>query len=75
MECPAKVFDAFIHQVVRNVVNVDSQKWEPYEKWRVINRYLEKGLLHLTSGPDGQLLGVADMEEEVDEPASEAVGA
>jgi len=71
------VFDAFMQQVVSNIVNVDRQKWEPYEKWRIINYYLKKGLLRLTSGEAGQLLEIVlDEEPEVaHEPASEAVGA
>lgn len=74
---PANVFDAFISEVVGRIKNVDRQKWELHEKWRIINYCLERGALQLTTGDDGQLLGYVPEDEAVvaDETASEAVGA
>ena len=78
---PANIFDAFISQVVENIKNVDRQKWDLHERWRIINYCLSNGVLHLTSGEAGQLLEyVPDDEPEVEgdkssETASEAIGA
>ena len=76
-ECPASVFDAWISEVVGRIKNVDRQKWELYEKWRIINKCLEAEVLQVTTGEHGQLLDyVPEDEAEVeDKPASEAVGA
>ena len=74
---PANVFDAFILQVVERIKNVDRQKWELHERWRIINFCLKGGVLQLTTGPDSQLLEVvSDEEPEVaNEVHSEAVRA
>lgn len=63
--------------MVESIKNVDRQKWELHEKWRIINYCLKGGVLQLTTGETGQLLEVVPDEEpeEAHEPASEAVGA
>ena len=67
---PANVFDEFISQVVGSIKNVDRQRWELHEKWRIINYCLGHGVLHLTSGEDGQLLEFV-AEDEAEEAEAE----
>lgn len=73
-ESPANVFDAFISEVVGRIKNVDRQKWELYEKWRIINYCLEREALQITSGEDGkQLLGYILEDEPVVESTEKEV--
>ena len=55
------MFDAFIAEVVEEIVNVDRTTWDIFDRWNVINACLEADVLLLTELPDGSLLlGIAE---------------
>jgi hypothetical protein len=54
-DAPPEVFDAFIAQVVEEIVHVDRAAWEIFDRWHIINACLEADVLILTELPDGHL--------------------
>jgi hypothetical protein len=71
-DAPVEVFDAFIAEVVEEIVNVDRTIWDIFDRWNIINACLEADVLLLTELPDGSLL--LDIPEEVSASPSEIAG-
>jgi hypothetical protein len=72
-ECPANIFDTWISEVVGRIKNVDRQKWELFEKWRIINKCLEHGVLQVTTGEDDtRLLGYVPVVESAEKEVEQA---
>ena len=52
-DAPPDIFDQWIRQFVDKIVNVDTDKWNVFQRWNIINAVLNNGLLvivHLQSG-------------------------
>jgi hypothetical protein len=63
-DAPPEVFDAFIAQVVEEIVHVDRAAWEIFDRWHIINACLEADVLILMELLDGRLtLALPDEEE------------
>ncbi len=69
-DAPPEVFDAFIAQVVEEIVNVDRSEWEIFERWHIINACLEADVLILRELPDGRLTLAFPDEEKMRPTAS-----
>jgi hypothetical protein len=63
-DAPADVFDAYISQVVEEIVNVDRDQWDIFERWHIINACLEADVLLLMELPEGCLILARPEEEE-----------
>lgn len=60
------IFDQWVRQFVDSVVNVDTEKWTIFHRWRIINAVLDSGLLiivHLQSGDKLERPSVGRSEE------------
>jgi hypothetical protein len=64
-DAPADVFDAFIAQVVEEIVNVDRDQWDIFERWHIINACLDAEVLLLKELPEGRLTLTRHDEEEM----------
>ena len=64
-DAPAEVFDAYISQVVEEIVNVDRDQWDIFERWHIINACLEADVLLLMELPEGCLTLLRPEEEEM----------
>jgi hypothetical protein len=63
-DAPPEVFDAFMAEVVEEIVHVDRAAWDIFDRWHIINACLEADVLILTERPDGRLtLALPDEEE------------
>ena len=63
-DAPAEVFDAYMSHVVEEIVNVDRDQWDIFERWHIINACLEAEVLLLMEPPDGHLTLLRPDEEE-----------
>lgn len=52
-EAPPEVFDVWIRQHVEEIVNVDTARWEIYDRWFIINACIEEDVLYLRPMGDG----------------------
>ena len=64
-DAPPGVFDAFMAEVVEEIVHVDRAAWEIFDRWHIINACLEADVLILTELPDGHLTLACPDEEEM----------
>lgn len=62
---PAEVFDAFIAEVVEQIINVDRAIWPDFDRWNVVNECLAEDVLTLNMLPDGSLeLTIPEVEDQ-----------
>lgn len=47
---PARIFDLWVRQFVEQIVDVDTQAWDIYDRWNIINELLKGGYLVLVEG-------------------------
>lgn len=60
-----EVFDAFISEVVEQIINVDRSTWPDFDRWNVINDCLAEDVLSLNILPDGSLeLTIPEVEDQ-----------
>jgi hypothetical protein len=52
-DAPAEVFDAFIAEVVEQIMNVDRSEWSIFDRWNVINECLAAEVFILNILPEG----------------------
>jgi hypothetical protein len=52
-QAPARIFDLWVRQFVEQIVNVDAQLWDIYDRWNIINELLKGGFLVLVEGKGG----------------------
>jgi hypothetical protein len=64
-DAPPEVFEAFIAEVVEEIVNVDRAQWDIFDRWHIINACLEADVLLLMELPDGRLILARPNEEEM----------
>jgi hypothetical protein len=65
------IFDQWIRQFVGSVVNVDTNKWDIFHRWRVINAVLDSGqlvIVHLQSGDKLERSSSGESEEKSSTP-------
>ena len=56
-DAPAEAFDTWIAEVVEEIVNVDRERWDIYDRWNIINACLEAEVVLLAEveGQGGSL--------------------
>jgi hypothetical protein len=60
------VFDAFIAEVVEQIINVDRAVWNIHDRWNILNACLQADVLILTEVPGGRFqLTYQDEEEQL----------
>src|SRR5262249_7251438 len=64
-DAPPEMFHAFITHVVEEIVNVDRDQWDIFERWHIINACLEADVLRLMEQSDGRLALLRPNEEEM----------
>lgn len=65
-DAPAEAFDAWIAEVVEQIINVDRAIWNIYDRWNIINACLEAEVLTLSEVPgQGGSLQLAYAEEDI----------
>jgi hypothetical protein len=47
------VFDGWVRQYVEEIVDVDTEEWDVYDRWQIVNALLSEKFLLMIEGEDG----------------------
>lgn len=68
-QAPPEIFDQWIRQYVEEIIDVNTQIWDKFDRWGIINEILKGGFLILFDEQNGtfSLRSKQEMEEESSE--------
>jgi hypothetical protein len=85
-QAPARIFDLWVRQFVEEIVDVNTEEWDIYDRWNIINELLKGGFLvlveanggtsaHLRSKQEiGEAMGIVEVLTSEMESGSSAAG-
>lgn len=50
---PPLVFDEWIRQYVEIIKNVDTQEWDIFDRWQIVNAVLAEGIIEVVDADNG----------------------